>query len=64
MTMVTRHLPLFYGLFTAITLVSAATLLYRLLGFSRGDALYLACLTFGGAAYIISRRTLRKFGRK
>ncbi len=62
--MITRHLPLLYGLFTAITLVSVAALLYRLLGFNRGDALYLACLTFGGTAYIISRRTLRKFGRK
>jgi hypothetical protein len=39
--MITRHLPLLYGLFTALTLVSAATLLYRLLGFNRGDALYL-----------------------
>ena len=37
---------------------------YRLIGFSRGDALYLACLTFAVVAYYISRRALRKLGRK
>ena len=62
--MITRHLPLIYGLLTAITLVSSTMLIYRLFGFSRGDALYLACLTFAVLAYFVSHRALRMFGRK
>ena len=62
--MISRHLPLLFGLLTAITLISSTLLIYRLLGFSRGDALYLACLTFAVVAYFVSRRALRKFGRK
>ena len=62
--MISRHLPLLFGLLTAITLVSSTMLIYRLIGFSRGDALYLACLTFGGIAYVISHRALRKSGGK
>ena len=61
--MINRHLPIFFGLITAITLVSSMMLIYRLIGFSRGDALYLACLTFAVVAYFVSRRALRKFGR-
>ena len=62
--MIKNHLPLLFGLFTAITLVSSTMLIYRLIGFSRSDALYLACLTFAVVAYFVSRRILRKFGRK
>ena len=62
--MIKGRLPLLFGLLTAITLVSSTMLVYRLIGFSRGDALYLACLTFAVMAYVGSRRVLRKFGRK
>lgn len=62
--MISRHFPLLFGLLTAITLVSSTMFIYRLLGFSRGDALYLACLTFAVVAYFVSRRALRKLGRK
>ena len=62
--MINRHFPLLFGLLTAITLVSSTMLIYRLFGFSRGDALYLACLTFAVMAYFGSRRVLRKLGRK
>jgi hypothetical protein len=62
--MINRHLPILFGLLTAITLISATMLIYRVIGFSRGDALYLACLTFAVVAYFVSRRSLRKFGRK
>ena len=62
--MINRHLPILFGLLTAITLISATMLIYRVIGLSRGDALYLACLTFAAIAYFVSRRALRKFGRK
>ena len=62
--MMNRHLPILFGLLTAITLVSSTMLIYRLIGFNRGDALYLACLTFAVLAYFVSRRALRKLGRK
>ena len=62
--MINRHLPILFGLITAITLISSTMLIYRLIGFSSGDALYLACLTFAAVAYFISRRALRKLGRK
>lgn len=62
--MIRIHLPFIFGLLTAITLISSTMLIYRLLGFSRSDALYLACLTFAVVAYIGSRHTLGKFGRK
>ena len=62
--MINRHLPILFGLLTAITLISSTMLIYRLIGFSRGDALYLACLTIAVIAYIVSHRAVRKFGRK
>lgn len=62
--MINRQLPILFGLLTAITLISATMLIYRVIGFNRGDALYLACLTFAVVAYFISRRALRKLGRK
>jgi hypothetical protein len=62
--MINRHLPPIFGLLTAITLISSTMLIFRLLGFSRGDALYFACLTLAVIAYFSSRRALRKFGRK
>ena len=62
--MINRHLPILFGLITAITLISSTMLVYRLIGFSRGDTLYLACLTFAVVAHFISRRALRKLGRK
>jgi hypothetical protein len=62
--MINRHLPLIYGLLTAITLISSTMLIYRLIGFSRGAALYLACLTFAGVAYLVSRRVMRNSGSK
>lgn len=62
--MIKTHLPFIFGLLTAITLISSTMLVYRLIGFSRGDALYLACLTFAVVAYCGSRHTLGKFGRK
>lgn len=64
MTKLKQHLSLIYGLFGSILIVSSLMIVYRLIGFSRSDALYLACLTFAILAYFISRRTLRKFGRK
>lgn len=62
--MIIRHLPLLYGIFTALTLVSATMLLYRWLGLDRGTALYLACLTFGTILYFISRLMMRQSGEK
>ena len=62
--MIQRHLPVLIGLVMTITLISSTMLIYRLIGFSRGDALYLACLTFAGVAYLVSRRVMRKFGSK
>lgn len=62
--MINRHLPLIFGLLTAITLISSAMLIFRLLGSSREDALYFACLTLVVIAYFSNRRALRKFGRK
>ena len=51
------------GLAIGVCLLSMM-LIYRRIGFSRGDALYLACLTFAVVAYFVSRRALRKFGSK
>lgn len=62
--MIRTHLPFIFGLLTAITLISSAMLIYRLLGFSRSDALYLACLTFAVVAYFGSRHALGKFRRQ
>jgi hypothetical protein len=62
--MIRPHLPFIFGLLTAITLIGSTMLIYRLIGFNRGDALYLACLTFAVVAYCGSRRALGKFGRK
>jgi uncharacterized membrane protein len=62
--MLNRHFPVFLGLFTATTLTSSIMLIYRLLGFQPGEALYLACPTFAGLAYLLSRRALSRFGRK
>lgn len=62
--MITRHLPLLYGVFTALTLISLTMLVYRWLGLDRGTALYLACLTFGAVLYCVSRRLLRQSGEK
>jgi hypothetical protein len=64
MSMIIRHLPLLYGIFTALTLVSGITLFYRWLGLDRGTALYLACLSFGVVLYVISRRMVRQSGEK
>ena len=61
--MIKRHLPLVFGLLTTIMMISSAMLIFRLLGFNRGDALYFACLTFAVIAYFSSRRAMRKFGR-
>jgi hypothetical protein len=64
MSMITRHVPLLYGIFTALTLISLTTLVYRWLGLDRGTALYLACLTFGVVLYVVSRRMVRQSGEK
>jgi hypothetical protein len=61
--MIRTHLPFIFGLLTTITLISSMMLLYRLIGFTRGDALYLACLTFAVVAYFGSRRALGKYRR-
>ncbi len=55
-----RHLPLIYGLFGSLTAVSSLMIGYRLLGVSRWDALYLACLTFAVLIYLMNRRVLRR----
>ena len=55
-----RHLPLVYGLFGSLTAVSSLMIGYRLLGVSRWDALYLACLTFAVLIYFVNRRGLRR----
>ncbi len=55
-----RHLPLVYGLFGSLIAVSALMIGYRLLGVSRWDALYLACLTFAVLIYFMNRRILRR----
>ncbi len=55
-----RHLPLVYGLLGSLTTVSSLMIGYRLLGVSRWDALYLACLTFSVLMYFVNRRILRR----
>ena len=58
--MMTRYLPIVIGLLAVISITSSTMLLYRLIGFSRSDALYLACLTVTIMAHIFTRWALRK----
>ena len=51
--------PVMIGLLVVLALFSLTTLVYRLLGLSRGMALYLACLTTTLMLYWLTRRTLR-----
>ncbi len=61
--MILRHLPLIYGLFGSIAVVSSLMLVLRLLGVGKGEALYLACLTFAFVLYSITRRVMGKYRR-
>ncbi len=58
--MIDRYGPILCGLLAVVTLISLTTLVFRLVGFSRGDALYLACLTGAALLYLVSRRALRR----
>lgn len=40
--------------------IGVATVFFRIVGLERGEALYLACLSFVLVAYILSRRALRR----
>jgi hypothetical protein len=62
--MLNRHWPLVYGLLVVITFLSAITVIYHLLGADKGEALYLACLTFAVLFYVRGRRLLRRSGGK
>ena len=62
--MLNRHLPIVVGLLTTLTLISVMMLIFRLIGFSRGDALYLAWLTYVIGLYFYTRRMLHKPGGK
>jgi len=59
-----RHMPLIYGLLVVVACISATTVLYRALGFGKGEALYFACLTFVVLSYLTSRRVTRRYGEK
>lgn len=62
--MLSRHMPLIYGLLVVVACISATTVLYRALGFGKGEALYFACLTFSVLSYLSSRRMTRRSGEK
>lgn len=51
--------PVMIGLLVVLALFSLTTLVYRLLGLSRGMALYLACLTTTLMLYWLTRRNLK-----
>ncbi len=55
-----RHLPIMFGLFTILLALSSTMIVFRLIGFSRTEAFYLACLAVVGALHLVSRRVLRK----
>ncbi len=52
--------PILGGLLLMASLTGVTALLFRLIGFSKGDALYLACLTGAVLLYLVSRRALRR----
>jgi hypothetical protein len=58
--MMQRYGPILCGLLVMVSLISLITLIFRLMGFSRGDALYLACLTGAVLLYLVSRQALRR----
>jgi hypothetical protein len=62
--MLSRHMPLIYGSLVVVACISATTVLYRALGFGKGEALYFACLTFAVVSYLSSRRVTRRSGEK
>lgn len=62
--MLSRHMPLIYGLLVVVACISATTVLYRALGFGKGEALYFACLTFAVLSYLTSRRMKRRSEEK
>ena len=58
--MLYNRLPIVMGIFAAITIISTTTILFRLIGMDRGEAFYVACLTFAVVVHFVSRRLLRQ----
>jgi multisubunit Na+/H+ antiporter MnhG subunit len=58
--MLYNRLPIVIGLFAAITIISTTTIFFRLIGMDRGEAFYVACLTFAVIVHFVSRRLLRQ----
>jgi uncharacterized membrane protein len=58
--MLERYVPILCGLLAVVSLISLITLLFHLIGFGKGDALYLACLTVAVPIYLVSRKVLRR----
>lgn len=62
--MLSRHMPLIYGLLVVVACISATNVLYRALGFGKGEALHFACLTFAVLSYLSNRRMTRRSEEK
>jgi hypothetical protein len=58
--MIQRYGPILCGLLVMVSLISLTTLVFCLVGFSRSEALYLACLTGAALLYLVSRQALRR----
>lgn len=54
-----NNYPVMIGLVVVMAIFSFTTLIYRLLGFGKGMALYLACLTTILGLYWLTRRVLK-----
>ncbi len=51
------------GLLVFAAFIGVTTAFFRVIGLSRGEALYLACLSFAIAAYLLSRFALQHHNR-
>lgn len=51
--------PMLIGLLMVLALFSLTLMIFRLFGFERPSALYLACLTTALILYWLTRRTLK-----
>jgi hypothetical protein len=58
--MMQRYEPILCGLLAVVSLISLTMLIFRVIGFSQGNALYLACLTGAVLLYLVSRQVLRR----
>lgn len=59
-----RHLPLLYGSALVIMLFGSSVALFRWIGFTRPEALYLAALSMALIGYFLSKHLLRTSIRK